>query len=303
MRLSRLRPILVALGALAALGAGACTLLAPTFTPSVGTDSMSAQGIQSRFASWVGPSPAPGEVHYTVAGRAAGGPRVLFVHGSPGTWEAFRGYLTDAKLSAAARLIAPDRPGFGGTRRGRAEPSLELQAAAVASALDAEPGEPAVVVGHSLGGPIALRLAVDRPDLVGALLLVAPSIDPALERRRWYNRAGSWRAVQWLLPVDWIASNRELWPLRAELEELAPRLREVRAPTLVIQGEEDDLVPPENADYAERALVGASPLEIRRVPGEGHFLLWTRGELVGEAILEALERGRRAVSATGGVSR
>jgi len=303
VRLPRPRPILALLGTLAALGVGACTLLAPSFTPSVGTDSMTAQGIQSRFAPWEGSPPAAGEVHYAVAGRAAGGPRVLFVHGSPGTWEAFRGYLTDAKLGTAARLIAPDRPGFGGTGRGRAEPSLELQAAAVASALDAEPGQPALIVGHSLGGPIALRLAVDRPDLVGALLLVAPSIDPALERRRWYNRAGSWRAVQWLLPVDWIASNRELWPLRAELEELAPRLAEVRAPTLVIQGEEDELVPPANADYAERALVGASPLEIRRVPGEGHFLLWTRGELVAGAILETLGRPRGGTVSPEGVSR
>ncbi|MCB1008046.1 MAG: alpha/beta hydrolase [Acidobacteria bacterium] len=296
-RIRWLRVGLLALGALIACAGVACSLLGPDFSPAVATDSMRAEGLESRHVAWTPEGGDEETLHYVVAG--SGGRRVLFVHGSPGTWEAYRGYLDDPRLRAVARLLAFDRPGFGDSGRGRTEPSLARQAAAAARVLDAEPGPPAVVVGHSLGGPIAARLAVDRPDLVGALVLVAPSLDPSLERHRWYNVAGSWRAVQLFLSVDMITSNRELWPLRAELEALEPRLREVRCPTIVIQGDEDELVPPANADFAARALPPGS-VEVRRVPGEGHFVLWTRPEWTVAAIIESLSRPADALSGTGG---
>jgi len=282
-----LRVGLVLLGALIACGGVACSLLAPDFSPAVATDSMRTEGLESRHVAWTPEDGVETALHYVVAGEGSG--RVLFVHGSPGTWEAYRGFLDDARLRAAARLVALDRPGFGDSGRGRPEPSLARQAAAAALVLEAEPGPPAVVVGHSLGGPIAARLAVDRPDLVGALVLVAPSIDPALERHRWYNVAGSWRLVQLFLSVDMITSNRELWPLRGELEALAARLRAVSCPTIVIQGDDDELVPPANADFAARALAPGS-VEVRRVAGEGHFVLWRRPELTAAAVLDSLAR-------------
>jgi pimeloyl-ACP methyl ester carboxylesterase len=147
----------------------------------------------------------------------------------------------------------------------------------------------AIVVGHSLGGPIAARLALDRPALARGLALVAPSIDPELEGRRWFNVAGSWRVVQWFLPVDWTTSNREIWWLRRELELLAPGLESLAAPTIVIQGGRDDLVDPANADYVERRFRSA-PLEIRRLPDAGHFVVWEDPAPIRRAIEELLER-------------
>ena len=224
-------------------------------------------------------------VRWVAAGQGEG-PGVLFVHGSPGDWRAWDALLGDSSLRARATLVAYDRPGFGSTGGG-ALPALTDQAVVAAEVLAAAaPGGRAVVVGHSLGGPIAARLAVDRPDRVAGLLLVAPSIDPALERHRWYNVAGSLRLVQWFLPREWIASNREIWPLRRELETMAPALAAVRAPTTVIQGAEDDLVDPANAAFVARSLPGAA-VRVVEVPKEGHFVLWTRGDLV-RAELEAL---------------
>ena len=150
-----------------------CSMLGPGFEPAIDTPEMEANELKSHFVET-----AEGRLHFVVAGRALPAPaRVLFVHGSPGTWDAWRGFLMDRELRAAARLIAVDRVGFGGSERGRAEPSLERQAVALAAVLESEPGPPAIVVGHSLGGPIAVRLAIDRPELVAGLLLSAPSID------------------------------------------------------------------------------------------------------------------------------
>ncbi len=86
-----------------------------------------------------------------------------------------------------------------------------------------------------------------------------------------------------------ITSNRELWPLRRELETLAPKLAGVAVPAIVIQGDEDDLVPPANADFARRALANVA-VEVQRVPTEGHFLLWTEPGLTRAALLQCLGR-------------
>jgi pimeloyl-ACP methyl ester carboxylesterase len=251
------------------------------FQPAVDTPGMRADRIESRFVET-----ERGRVHVATAGLAAPAARVLFVHGSPGTWEAWKIWMSDPALRERARLLAPDRIGFGGSERGRAEGSLAAQAASLAAVLDAEAGPPAVVVGHSLGGPIAVRLAVDRPDLVASLLLVAPSIDPALEKRRWYNVAGSWKLVQAMLPLDWITSNRELWPLKQELVALEPRWPELAVAVVVVQGEDDKLVPAANAGYAEKVLPGR--VDVHRHARMGHFLLWEKPETVTTPLLELL---------------
>jgi pimeloyl-ACP methyl ester carboxylesterase len=280
---SRRRAAIVAtaVAAVAALPFG-CAVFAPSFAP---TDL--GAGLVERGVGDVTVAGPVGPVRAVVTPRR---PRtVLFVHGTPGTWEAFRGYLADPELAGRARLIAVDRPGFGRSGRGRAVGSLETQAAALAAVLEGTASGPAVVVGHSLGGPIAARLAADRPELVAGLVLVAPSIDPALERWRWYNVAASWRVVQWLLPVDWVTSNRELAPLAGELERLRPLWHRIAAPVVVVQGGRDELVPAANADFAERVLP-APRLEVRRHPEDGHFILWQRPETVRGPILDLLER-------------
>lgn len=270
-----------------------CALLGPGFEPEIDTPEMQASELRSHIVAT-----PEGRMHFVVAGRPLPSPaRVLFVHGSPGTWDGWKVYLMDRELRAAAHLVAVDRPGFGGSERGRAQPALAQQAAALAAVLEkgeSTPGPPAIVVGHSLGGPIAARLAMDRPDLVSGLLLIAPSIDPAQERHRWYNVAGATLVVQWFLPIDWTVSNRELWPLEKELTAMLPLWKAIRCPTIVVQGLADDLVPPANAEFAERWITPGK-VRIDRYPDQGHFILWKKPETVRAPLLELLasagERG------------
>jgi pimeloyl-ACP methyl ester carboxylesterase len=217
-------------------------------------------------------------------------PPVLFVHGSPGTWDAFIEVIVDRDLQARAWMISVDRAGFGGSRGGGHEPSLATQAAHIAAILEqAAPSRPVIAVGHSLGGSVVARLAVDFPELVQSMVLVAPSIDPALEEHRWYNTVASWWLVSWLIPGELRVSNREILPLRPELEELATRLAEITVAVTVIQGEDDALVPAANADYVARRFSNA-PVDLQRIDDTGHLIPWQKPELIRDAVLRHLEQ-------------
>ncbi len=227
-------------------------------------------------------------VHWVEAGDR-GRPLVVFVHGSPGSWDNFAALLGDPLLLGRAALVALDRPGYGRSGRGLAEPSLILQAQAVAAVVrDLGHGRPAILVGYSLGGPIAARTAMDEPDLVAGLVLVAPSIDPDLERVHWFQKLARWSLIAPLVPTDFAICNRELLPLAAELRLMLPLWQTIQCPVRVIQGQDDALVPPANVDFAERMLTHA-PLEVDRIPGLGHLIPWQRPDLIRDAVIEMTE--------------
>jgi pimeloyl-ACP methyl ester carboxylesterase len=116
----------------------------------------------------------------TIVIDAGSGRSVLLIHGQPGRgvdWEALA-----RQLSTDHRVVAPDRPGWGNDQR--AATSVAGNAADLASVVESlELTLPVTVVGHSFGGGIAIELALSRPDLVGALVLLGSiGVDRALSR-------------------------------------------------------------------------------------------------------------------------
>lgn len=229
-------------------------------------------------------------IHYWSVGN--GPARIVFLHGTPGDWQAWAKYLGDPDLQARATLIAVDRPGFGASDPGRVAPALSEQARLLEPLLKSpsgSPSGPAVVVGHSLGGPIGAQLAMDYPDEVRAAVLVAPSIDPNTEQPRWYNRLMTFRLVQWIAPSMFVWSNEEIMPLVGELQQQTARWQRLKMPVTVVQGAKDELVDPKTAAYAERVLPKPNG-KVVVVPDEGHFVLWNRPDLVIREIIDVLDR-------------
>lgn len=214
---------------------------------------------------------------------------MLFVHGSPGSLSAFTHFLADSTLTSKALLITADRPGFGHAGLGVAEPSLEQQAKMLKPILEKHRNNrPIVLIGHSLGGPVVARMAIDFPELVDGLVLVAPSIDPELEpNEMWFRAPLATPFLSWVLPRSFRASNEEIYHLKPQLEALRPLWKRISCPVTVIQGEKDSFVPAGNADFAQSELVSTT-VSVMMESNANHFIPWNRPELIQQAILEFL---------------
>ncbi len=112
-----------------------------------------------------------GKVHVIDQGT---GPAVVMIHGLGVTAGNFSYGLMGA-LAPTHRCIAIDRPGMGWSDRKDTTPATpRAQAAQIVAVLDAMGVERPLVVGHSLGGAIALCLALDHPERIRGLALLAP---------------------------------------------------------------------------------------------------------------------------------
>jgi pimeloyl-ACP methyl ester carboxylesterase len=151
-----------------------------------------------------------------------GAPRILLIHGASSNLLELWGPLADA-FAPLHRVIAYDRPGMGYSDRAKRNGhTLAYQAQCAAQVLDQSGDGPAIVVAHSLGAAVALRLALDRPDLVRGLVLIAPACNPYPGKPAWWARLSAtpllgdmfcgW-FVPWLGPAMSAASvANNFWP-------------------------------------------------------------------------------------------
>ncbi len=210
----------------------------------------------------------------------------IFIHGSPGSWDNFKWFLKNPELQSSWGMISVDRPGYGGTNPGVTEPSLERQAKVVAQAFDVlDENQNIVLIGHSLGGPVAAQVAIDFPNLVDGLIFVAALMDPELEKTKWIQYPATWPIIRSAIPEALRVCNEEILPLKAQLEEQKQKLATITQPSIILQGEEDELVPPGNADYLMKHLTRAET-SLHLYPESNHFIPFTQPGLIKKAMNE-----------------
>lgn len=207
-------------------------------------------------------------------------PRPIFVHGAGGsatTWQ-----RQEPRFEGCYVLALPGHP------TGSAFSSVGAYAEWTAHALGEVPG-PRVVVGHSMGGAIALQLALDHPLLVDGLVIIAsgPRLfvpDAAFDLARSDLPAECERLVRkgWIDPDDATIVAEVAQMVEAGQETLlcdyaacrsfdvTARLPEVRVPVLVVAGERDQLTPPSLSDELTRGLRQSIQVV---VPGSGHWVM------------------------------
>ena len=272
-------------------------------------------GFEERFLEARG-----GRLRYLAAGD---GEPVLLVHGlggAAGNWVALAPLLFRGR-----RLLVPELPGHGGSSPLPAAPSLTAFADRLALLLEHEGATPAAVVGHSLGGAVALRLAIRKPETVRAVVLAGAAGISSTTRAARYaltitgilkpgRRIAPHRArvarsalLRRLVFGHWGASDPPALPAEVVESFLAGPgrhtdtvsaakalvrddvrldLDRVACPTLVLWGARDNQLPVGDAfEYARRL---RAPLRV--IADCGHLLIGERPAACADAITGFLSR-------------
>lgn len=224
-------------------------------------------------------------VHYASAG-GADLPSLVFIHGTPGSWNAFMQYMQDKDILKQYRVISVDRPGFGYSDFGKVM-NLPAQSTILNEWIEKiQNGKPVYLVGHSLGGPLIVKMAADRPDLYKGLVVISGSIDPDEEK------AETWRVIffksplNYFLPGAFRPSNEELWYLKQDLKDLKADFSKVKMPVYFIHGDNDTWVPPGNVAFGKKMLTNATQVGELMLPKGNHFIPWTHFNEIKDVLLK-----------------
>jgi len=239
------------------------------------------------------------------AGPADGHP-VIFFHGSgPGASgkSNFRQNI-DAFADAGFRVILPDMIGYGGSSKPEGiDYTLHLFVDTVLEALRAHGIEKATLVGNSLGGGVAILIALDNPDFVDRLILMAPgcieelpiyfampgianmrssfgSPDFSIADQRRLNESLVYDPVH--ITDALVAERYEVARIqpkdvigRMRTHNLQPRLGELKMPILVFWGSEEQFMPLTGIDYFLKQCDDARVITFNKV---GHWVQVERAD-------------------------
>lgn len=206
-------------------------------------------------------------------------PTIIFIHGAPGSSDNFFQFMKNPNLVRKFDMVSVDRPGYGYSDFGRSEVSIKKQAEVLKPILEEYGNTSTILIGHSYGGPIAAKAEVLYPDLVQAIMLLAPAIDPENEKEFAIAWFGKTRPFRWLTPTSWKVATDEKYSHVEELKKMIPDWQKISIPVTYIQGDKDRLVPYENLAFAKK-MINESCLKVISIPQEDHFLPWSREELV-----------------------
>jgi len=258
------------------------------------------------------------------------GPTVLMLHGGGPGASGVSNYSRNIEaLARHFHVIVPDLPGYGRSTKGvnRNDPFGDLASGMIG--LLQTLGLPRVhIVGNSLGGACALRMAIDRPDLVGRLVLMGPGgvnttrglPTPGLKRLLTYykNEGPTLEKITQFIRGDLVYDGnripesviRERFESSRDPEVVAspplvgpsgipnfkaldftrdPRLADVAQPTLVLWGTHDKVNRPSGAEALQKRMPNC---DVYMFSKTGHWVQWERAEEFNAVVVSFLAQDR-----------
>ena len=257
------------------------------------------------------------KVHYKETGPQ-GAPALLLLHGFGSSLQAWDDW--SVKLEQKYRVIRLDLPGFGLTGASPDHDYSEEKDLAILTRFADKLGlDKFSVIGHSMGGKMAWSLAAAQPDRVQALVLMAPDGFPETKDigTKPYEVPAIMGLIKYVLPKYLVRKSIE--PAFAEADALndalvnryfdmlrapgvrgailersnqtiytdpVPRLKAIKAPTLLIWGEQDQMIPSTNAQSYANVLSNSTTV---LVPKLGHLLQEEQPEKGLAAVMQFLD--------------
>ena len=260
----------------------------------------------------------PIRMHYLEFGRA-GDPVVVFLHGSgPGNsaWANFR-FNAEIFADAGFHVILPDLIGFGYSDKplDLGDYSLQLFCDTLKAGLDELGVQSCSFVGNSLGGGIAIQIALDAPDFVEKLILMGPGCleeqaaywpMPGIKRMMEINAAGVSKQSQAevlklftyddrhitdeLVDMRWAVAQSQPKEVLTTMKtpELGSRMPELRCPILTFWGANDDFMPPQGKEKCLKANDLSRLIEVNAC---GHWVMIEHVRMFNVASIDFLRNG------------
>lgn len=221
-----------------------------------------------------------------------GEPAIVFLHywgGSSRTWR----HVIEL-LAPRFRTIAMDQRGWGESGPGNGDYGIATLAADAVGVIEALGLERYVIVGHSMGGKVAQRVAASQPKgLAGAVLVAPASPSPSIlseEQRHMLSHAYDSRdSVLWSLEnvltaqalpaadVEQVVADslrgtldaKLAWPMQSMCEDLGAMVPRIQVPVLIVAGELDHVDPP--AQVKAEVLARIPTASLHELSGTGHL--------------------------------
>lgn len=244
-----------------------------------------------------------GPITYFVGGS---GPPLLYLH--PASGIAISKPLET--LAQSRTIYMPVTPGFDGTAPHPSIQSMEALADVAGSFISVAIGKRCDVIGASFGGWEALWLAVKHADKLDHLVLEAPAgvpaggkiglpADPAELRRKLFAYPD--RAPPMTKPLEQIQGNRRMLDHygAASLTDgtLSGRVAEIGAPTLILMGTKDEIIPRETGRYLKARIAGS---HLAYIYDAAHVIESDQPERLLRIVAAFLERGEAYIVNWGG---
>ena len=233
-------------------------------------------------------------IYYAEFGR---GEPVILLHGGLGNLEQFGNQIP--ALETHYKVIALDSRGHGRSTRSATAFSYHLMAGDVLSVMDYLRIPKAAVVGWSDGGIVGIDLAIYHPDRLTKLVAIAANYSVSGLRsnktksealtgyytlvRSDYERLSS-------TPKDYgnfLTAMRAMW--RSQPEFTSAQLSSIHVPTLIVDGDYDEVVQREHTEKLAHLIPGA---KLVIVPESSHFVMFQRPGVLNQTILSFLESSR-----------
>ncbi len=260
----------------------------------------------------------PIRMHYLEFGAKDGHP-VVFLHGSgPGNsaWANFQ-FNKEAFAEAGFRVLMPDMIGFGYSDKplDQGDYTLQLFCDTLMAGLKALGVKSCSFVGNSLGGGVAIQIALENPDFVEKLVLMGPGCleeqgaywgMPGIAKMMEANKAGMSKETQGhvmrlftydpkhvtqeLIDMRWAVAQYQPKEVLTTMKtpELGSRMNELTCPILTFWGRQDEFIPPQGKAKCIEANETSRFIEVNAC---GHWVMIEHARMFNAASIDFLQNG------------
>ena len=217
-------------------------------------------------------------------------PTIFYVHGAPGSNDNYLKLMKDPELNKISNWVSVDRLGYGYSEIGKAETSIAQQSKSLLTVFEPyfEQSPFVLLLGWSYGGPIVSKMALDNPNPMDHVIMLAPAIDPEHEKYFFMGKLAQWFLTRWLVPKPFRVAQDEKVVHVEELDSIKPNWKNLKVPVTNVHGNSDGIVPYENLNFVNQYFPKETTKSIT-LKGMGHLFPISQPEVAKQIILDVLE--------------